>query len=117
MKQYLTFLLIFAFIGTTRAQDSLSVTPVNKKRLNAVVLTGAGFYATSMSLLYIAWYKGYPRSRFHFDNDAGEWLLKDKFGHLTTAYEIGDYGYLALRWVGLSEKKAIWYGGTTGLST
>ncbi len=114
MKKFLVILFIFAFVGA-RAQDTLSIQPVNKKRLFAVEATGAGFYITSMSLLYLAWYKGYAQTRFHFKDDAGEWLMKDKFGHLTTAYEVGNYGYWALRWAGMSEKKAIWYGGTTGL--
>lgn len=114
MKKYLVSLLMFAFIGA-HAQDSLVAPSVNKKRLRTVVAVGAGFYVTSMSLLYIAWYKGYPETRFHFQDDAGEWLMKDKFGHLTTSYELGNYGYWALRWAGLNEKKAIWYGGTLGL--
>ena len=115
MRQYLTFLIIFVFIGTVSAQDSLDVNHINKKRLTAVVLSGTGFYATSMSLIYLAWYKSYPETRFHIDNDAGEWLLKDKLGHLTSSYELGNYSYWALRWVGLNEKRAIWYGGITGL--
>jgi len=114
MKKYLVFLLMFAFIGA-HAQGSLAIPSVNKKRLRTVEVVGAAFYVTSMSLLYIAWYKGYPGTRFHFQDDAGEWLMKDKFGHLTTSYELGNYGYWALRWAGLSDKKAIWYGGTLGL--
>lgn len=115
MKKYLVLLLIFTFLGVAHAQDTTSIRHVNKKRLRAVIATGAGFYVTSMSLLYVAWYKGYPGTRFHFKDDVGEWLMKDKFGHLTTAYELGNYGYWALKWSGLSEKKSIWYGGTVGL--
>ncbi len=114
MKKLLAILLVFVVVGA-RAQDSLAVPHVNKKRLTALVLTGAGLYVSSMSLLYVAWYKGYPQTRFHFQDDAGEWLLQDKFGHMTTAYQLGNYGYWALKWAGLSEKKAIWYGGTSGL--
>lgn len=114
MKKFLVVLLIFACVGA-RAQDSIPVPSVNKKRLTTIIITGSGLYLASMSLLYEAWYKGYPQTRFHFQDDAGEWMLKDKFGHFTTAYEVGNYGYSAMRWAGMSEKKAIWYGGTTGL--
>lgn len=114
MKRYFAFLLVFVLVGAAHAQDTLFVNHVNRKRLKTTVAIGAGFYATSMSLLYFAWYKGYPLTKFHFDDDAGEWLMKDKFGHLTTSYELGNYGYWALRWSGLSENKAIWYGGSVG---
>ncbi|MBE0650806.1 MAG: DUF2279 domain-containing protein [Bacteroidales bacterium] len=114
MKKNLVFLLILVTVSTN-AQDTLSVNRVNEKRLTTLVATGAGLYATSISLLYVAWYKGYPQTSFHFKDDAGEWQLKDKFGHLTTTYQVGNYGYWSLRWAGVSEKKAIWYGGTVGL--
>lgn len=114
MRKYFVVVLFFAFISV-RAQNAFSVPMLNKKRLTAVVATGVSMYAVSMSLLYIAWYRGYRQTRFHWDDDAGEYLMKDKFGHLTTSYQIGNYGYWALRWAGMSEKQAIWYGGATGL--
>ncbi len=115
MKRWLTILLLFSFLGL-QAQD-LSVYPdtVNKKRLAVVYGTVGGLYVTSVSMLYFAWYKGYARTSFHIKDDWGEWMGKDKLGHLTTTYQVGNYGYWSLRWAGLSEKKAIWYGGTWGL--
>ena len=113
-KLWLIAILLVAFVQM-QAQDSLREPHLNKKRLRNVLITGGGLYVTSMSFLYVAWYKGYQQTRFHFADDAGEWLLKDKFGHFTTAYQVGNYGYWSLRWAGVSEKKAIWWGGTSGL--
>lgn len=38
----------------------------------------------------------------------------DKCAHVTASYYIGLIGYGAMRWSGVPEKKAIWYGGMTG---
>ena len=88
---------------------------LNKKRLTLVTATGATLYAGSMIGLYSLWYKDYPQSSFHFFNDNNEWLQMDKAGHVTTSYYIGLIGYSTLRWSGVPEKKATWYGGLTGL--
>jgi hypothetical protein len=66
--------------------------------------------------LYQLWYSDYPQSSFHFFNDSGEWLGMDKVGHMTTSYWIGRIGYESLRWSGVTEKKAIWYGGLWGMA-
>lgn len=88
---------------------------LNRKRLTLVTATGATLYAGSMIGLYSLWYKDYPQSSFHFFNDNNEWLQMDKAGHVTTSYYIGVIGYSTLRWSGVPEKKATWYGGLTGL--
>lgn len=71
-------------------------------------------YAGSMIGLYQVWYKNYPQSSFHFINDNKEWLQMDKMGHAFTAYNEGVYGYEMMRWAGLPEKKAVWFGGGLG---
>jgi len=87
---------------------------LNRKRLTLVTVTGASLYAGSIIGLYSLWYKDYPQSSFHFFNDSQEWLQMDKFAHVTASYYIGLVGYNALRWSGVPEKKAIWYGGVSG---
>lgn len=77
--------------------------------------TGATLYVGSIVGLYFLWYRDYPQSGFHFVNDLGAWKQIDKLGHITTSYYIGLIGYSSLRWSGVSEKKATWYGGMTGL--
>lgn len=91
------------------ATDTLS-----HKKLALVAVTGASVYAGSVAGLYNLWYKNYPQSTFHFFNDNKEWLQMDKCAHVTASYYIGLVGYGALRWSGVTEKKAIWYGGLTG---
>ena len=39
----------------------------------------------------------------------------DKAGHALTAYQLGRYGYEVLKWTGVKEKNATWYGGSFGL--
>lgn len=89
---------------------------LDRKRLNAVTITESVLYAGTMTGLYSLWYKGYPQSGFHFINDNREWLQMDKFGHVTSSYYLGKVGYGSLRWAGVPEKKAIWYGGLAGLA-
>lgn len=35
----------------------------------------------------------------------------DNIGHLTSAYQMGKDGIIALKWAGLNEKRAVWQGG------
>ncbi len=88
----------------------------NKSRFNAVAIGGGGATALSLVALNEAWYKDHPRSSFHFHNDAPDWLQMDKYGHVFSAYYFGHLGIKTLRWAGVSENKAIWYGGTYGLA-
>ncbi len=88
---------------------------LNKQKLALVTVTGTTLYAGSIIGLYSLWYKDYPQSSFHFFNDNKEWMQMDKCGHTTASYYLGRIGYSSLRWAGVNEKKAIWYGGMTGL--
>ena len=115
MKRLLTIFLFFAFLSVHAQDMSIYPDTLNKKRLAIVYGTTGGLYLVSVTALYFAWYNGYAQTRFHIDDDWGEWMMKDKLGHMTTTYQIGNYGYWSLRWAGLNEKKAIWYGGTWGL--
>ncbi len=88
---------------------------VNKNRLKTVAFVSSGIYVSSVAVLYFAWYQSYPQSNFHWINDNSEWMGMDKIGHAQTSYQIGNYGYRSLRWAGVDEKKAIWFGGSWGL--
>ncbi len=87
---------------------------LNKSRLTGVIITESVIYAGSMVGLYSLWYKDYPLSSFHFIDDYPGWLQMDKFGHSLNSYYIGNIGHKMLRWSGVSEKKAVWYGGMLG---
>jgi len=71
-------------------------------------------YSTTMYALNDLWYKDYPRSSFHWYNDNANWLQMDKIGHATTAYSVGLQGRDLFLWVGVPEKKALWFGGLYG---
>jgi hypothetical protein len=88
----------------------------DKKRTVAVVGTETVLSTGSLIALNQIWYKQYPKTSFHFFNDNGEWLQMDKCGHAVTSYTIGRYGMRLLEWGGVERKKAIWFGGLTGLA-
>ena len=87
---------------------------LNIARRNLIVGTTVGVGTVTLIGLNELWYKGYPRSSFHFINDNDNWLQMDKVGHATTAYYMGSLGMKSFRWSGMSEKSAIWYGGSVG---
>jgi len=72
--------------------------------------------AGSLSGLYFLWYSDYPSSSFHWFNDNDEWLLMDKFGHLTTSYYVGKIGFDLLRWSHVDYNKSLLYGGGLGFA-
>ena len=88
----------------------------NKTRFNTYAYGGGALAVGSLIGLYSIWYADYPQSGFHFTNDNGNWAGMDKVGHATTTYVVGQLSYDMLKWSGLSEKKAVWYGGLTGWS-
>ena len=89
---------------------------LNYPRLRGALIVEGVVYFASMAGLYELWYKKYPKSSFHFFNDNEEWLQMDKAGHFFTSYTIGLVAMQAFRWAGVSERKAMWYGGSMGLA-
>jgi uncharacterized protein YfiM (DUF2279 family) len=111
LKQIPLFLITFTISLSCLAQlDTL-----NKKRLATVIASEATIYTGTMIGLSQLWYKDVPSTSFHTFNDNQQWLQMDKIGHTVTSYYVGMAGYEVLRWSGISEKKATWYGGTLGL--
>jgi fluoride ion exporter CrcB/FEX len=83
---------------------------LNKKRLNTMIVGGSVGFTGAIFLLNNLWYKDYPRAKFHFFDDRGEWNDADKAGHVLTAYTESNWAYQALRWTGLNDRKAALYG-------
>ena len=108
------FLLVIS-LNTLASEPDSNYSTINKCRLIGVSATAGAIYAGSMVGLYQLWYKDYASSGFHFFNDFGQWYSMDKIGHATTSYWVGRIGYESLRWSGLREKQAVWFGGTWGL--
>ena len=91
-------------------QDTLP----NKKRTLAVGATTLCGYGLAYTGLSLAWYRDFPRTRFHFFNDNHEWLQIDKAGHFLGGYS-GGRGMIALfKWSGLNRTKSAVYGGLIG---
>ncbi len=116
---YIALLLVVVATLPVQAQESLGFferpDTLNKKRLKGLIVFESVGYAGSMYGLHQIWYKNQPRTSFHFFNDNDEWLGMDKVGHSVTSYYIGKAGIEMLRWTGVEDDKAIWYGGNLGL--
>jgi len=108
------FVILFLFLSVQNSPGQVQNDSINKKRLHAVIIGSSAAYATSLVVLYYAWYKDAPKTSFHFIDDSHYWLQIDKCGHATTAYTLSDYGYWSLRWSGVDEKKSTLYGGLMG---
>lgn len=61
-----------------------------------------------------AWYKDFPKSKFHSFNDSKEWLQVDKVGHFFGAYIESRASTELWKWTGMDRKKYIWIGGLSG---
>ena len=87
-----------------------------RRRFNFLVGTGVTSYVTAIVLLQNLWYAGYPQSRFHWFNDDGEWLQMDKVGHIISAYQAGKWTYGGMRWTGMKNGNAAWFGMAVGMA-
>ena len=86
----------------------------NRRRFAALVGTGTTAYVGAIALLQNLWYAQYPRSSFHRFNDDGEWLQMDKVGHIISAYHGSRWTYGAMRWTGMKNRNAAWFGMAVG---
>ena len=112
-------LAVFLFIVITmssnivQAQSSSFFVPAdsfnNKRFWAATGVTAIAYTATVIGLNEI-WYKQYPRSGFHFQNDWKEWRNVDKMGHMFTSYMYTSYISDIARWTGIESNKADWIG-------
>lgn len=115
-----TILFLLASICYVYAQDDQIVVSSNdsiyEKRQKLILYGGSAIYGSLSTGLYLTWYKQYDQSAFHFFNDAGEWRNMDKAGHAFSGYLQSDFMYQSLRWAGVKERKAIWYGVAAGMA-
>lgn len=99
----------------TAAPDSVGSAMRRRRRVRLL----AGGYALSYGTLYTglttSWYTG-ERVPLHWFNDLPEWQQLDKGGHFWGAFQESRGAVDMLRWAGLSEKKAIWYGSFVGFA-
>lgn len=111
----LILLMLFFVKGFTQLKSSpILADSTSKPRLNTVISSGVGAYAGGISYLSFVWYKDHKRVPFHYYNDSKGYLQMDKFGHAYAAYWESLAAYNALRWAGLTKKKALLWGGPVG---
>lgn len=122
---FVALLCIQSKYSTTFAQDTtfhfrkktsiLDYSPrLNKTRIGVVSGTIGAAYVGGMLYLNHAWYAQYPKSKFHFFNDAAEWNQIDKCGHITGSYVEAQYAYHIYRWAGMNRMQAAGYGALSG---
>jgi len=85
-----------------------------KKRMWLIAGANVVCYSGIMVALSAAWYKGYPKSSFHFFDDHKEWLQADKVGHFYSAYVESSASSDLWKWTGVNRKARIWLGGLSG---
>jgi hypothetical protein len=98
------FLLTF---GCAFGQDTIrTTTKFNNKKFRQVAIASAAGYTLGMTGLYQLWYTGSARQSFRFFNDNTEWKQVDKIGHFGSAFYMSYGANRALRWSGVSQKRA-----------
>ena len=95
---------------TPTAADSAGL---RKRRLRLLAGGSAVGYGVIYAGLTTSWYTG-EKAPLHWFNDLSEWKQLDKAGHFWGAFQESRGAVDMLRWAGLSEKKAIWYGSLAG---
>ena len=109
------FLSVIVFIGSVSAmlgqEDSASY---NKKRMGISVGITASVYTAGVLYLSEVWYKDQERVPMHFYDDNAGWNQMDKVAHAYIAYHQSRVGYEMLKWSGLNENIAIFFGGSLG---
>jgi uncharacterized protein YfiM (DUF2279 family) len=87
-----------------------------QKRNRTMLISGVNVigYGGSLILFSSAWYKDFPKSKFHTFNDSKEWQQVDKVGHAWAAYNTGKASSAMWQWTGMSNKKATLLGGISG---
>ena len=112
----LCFCSIIANLDAKEKVDSIHLNrPLNSKRL--AITTGglSTFWVGSSIGLWNVWYADHSTGKFHFFNDASDWLYTDKAGHVFTAYQLSKVAKKSFKWCGIDEKKSIWIGTAFGI--
>ncbi len=110
--------LVFSISLLAQAQPGADSMQKPDLRLRRWLVGGGSALVLGTSFIGLneAWYKDYPKSKFHAFNDAGEWKQMDKIGHAWTAYAIARPVSELWQWAGVKREKAVWLGAGTSLA-
>ncbi len=116
LKKFILIIIAFCFLFNLRAQSPVDTSQRAYKPVRLGLVGGAGglFYGGMLTGLATVWYQDNSWVGFHVKNDNAGWLQIDKYGHAYTTYAMGKLGVQSMRWAGVKDKKAIWYGGSYG---
>ncbi len=114
-KRLPVLVLLLLTVSVTAQVIEKDSAAMYKKRRKILIFGVGGLYVGSTAMLYSLWYRDYEQSPLHLTNDNASWMHMDKIGHFQTTYQVGSYGYWAMRWAGAKRKTAIWFGGSWGL--
>jgi uncharacterized protein YfiM (DUF2279 family) len=88
---------------------------LNKKKIRLAIASQATVTSGTLIALNEAWYKDFPRAKFHSFNDNEEWLQMDKAGHIFSAYHIASLSSSMYAGAGVKGNKAIYAGAVASM--
>ncbi|TGE18291.1 DUF2279 domain-containing protein [Hymenobacter elongatus] len=106
-----------AAVSFPPASLPLTAPPDSARPTHRLPVLAGGLAVTYTGLLYLldqGWYTG-ERSKLHWFNDAREWKQMDKVGHFWGAFHESRGAVDMLRWAGIPDRSATWYGGFVGV--
>ncbi len=112
-KYFLIYLLSFLVVKSSFAQSDTS--KVNPYKLALVLGSGASVLGGSYIYVQNSWWSD-QSTDFHFDDGSDLRYAKniDKGGHFFGGVLVSDFFNSNLKWAGVPEKKAYWYGASMG---
>ena len=115
MKFKSLFLLVIFFVLSQNIFGQSDSLKVNKKRIFIVGSSLAGALGGSYLYVQNSWWSE-KQEPFHFDDgaDLTYALNVDKVGHFMGGLEAADVFSSSMKWAGMQEEQALWYGAAFG---
>ncbi|MBC8474206.1 MAG: DUF2279 domain-containing protein [Cryomorphaceae bacterium] len=115
MKFKSLFLLVIFFVISQNIFGQSDSLKVNKKRVFIVGSSLAGALGGSYLYVQNSWWSE-KQEPFHFDDgaDLTYALNVDKVGHFMGGLEAADVFSSSMKWAGMQEEQALWYGAAFG---
>ena len=115
MKFKSLFLLVIFFVLSQNIFGQSDSLKVNKKRVFIVGSSLAGALGGSYLYVQNSWWSE-KQEPFHFDDgaDLTYALNVDKVGHFMGGLEAADVFSSSMKWAGMQEEQALWYGAAFG---
>ena len=115
MKFKSLFLLVIFFVSSQNIFGQSDSLKLNKKRVFIVGSSLAGALGGSYLYVQNSWWSE-KQEPFHFDDgaDLTYALNVDKVGHFMGGLEAADVFSSSMKWAGMQEEQALWYGAAFG---